>query len=520
VEALASKFGSGTSLNSTLAWNFGDPTAAYNNLRGFNAAHAYTTPGTYTITLTITTPDGHVGIDTTQITVSPDTRQTIYVSTSGSDSNNGLTAATAVQTLAKANSLLTSNTRLLLQAGDTFSSSNLNMLNASGMQNVYIGSYGTGAQPILMYTGPAVQGPIIGMSSTTSGLVVQGLTLTSIYNNADDKEAIPSGFFPIGNDITILDNTFGYLLNDMNMQGSPTNILVQGNTSPSPTDLNAYFAWVQGSNVAIVGNTVTDSIGEAIIRIGGANNILIADNNLTKQRDNGDKNVLSIQAGSYAYVYNNTLQDGPTSVGPIGVDSADPNVSFDYAVFDTNVVVNNNFLMQPGAHDLMYRNNVIQADGNTGFTINGQETSGGFNWQVQNVWIQNNTVTESGQWGGFLTISNGEATGVHVVNNLFVDPTFETGYGEAFITDNNNDMNSFAEISNNVWSVPSQVSSFAQGGYFFVGSNSSDPSGWLTPAQWEATGVPKGDVYQNVQLGATYSVNVNGFTAGSELPTA
>jgi hypothetical protein len=41
----------------------------------------------------------------------------------------------------------------------------------------------------------------------------------------------------------------------------------------------------------------------------------------------------------------------------------------------------------------------------------------------------------------------------------------------------------------------------------------------LTPAEWEATGLPKGDVYQNVQLGATYSVNVNGFTAGSDLPT-
>jgi len=520
VQALESNFGDGTLLNSIIAWNFGDPGSAYNTLRGFSAAHAYAAPGTYTITLTITTPDRRVGTATTTVTVSPDNRQTIYVSTTGSDSNNGLTPATPVQTLAEANSLMTSNTRVLLQAGDMFIFSNQNVLNAAGMQHVYIGSYGTGGQPLLMYNGPPVQGADIGMSSTTQGLVVQGLAFDSIYSDNNDKDPIPSAFFPVGNDIAILNNTFLNLLNDMNMQGSPTNVLVQGNISPYPTGLNAYFAWVQGAEIAFIGNTVADSAGEAIIRVGGASDILIADNNLTKQLDGGDKNVLSIQAGSYAYVYNNTLAIGPTSVGPLGVTTADPNVSFNYAVFDSNVVVDNNFLMQPGADDLMFRNNVIEADGNTGFTINGQETIGAFNWQVQNVWIENNTVTDSGMWGGFLTINNGEAQNVNVLDNLFVNPTFETGFGEGFIVDNNGDLNSFSQIANNVWSVPVAVSTFAQGGYFFVGSNPGNPSGWLTPAEWEATGIPTGDVYENVNLGATYSVEVDGFTAGSSLPTS
>ena len=85
----------------------------------------------------------------------------------------------------------------------------------------YIGSYGTGAAPILMYNGVATQGAMVEMSNSTQGLVVQGLTFDSIYTNNDDTQAIPSAFFPAGNNIAILDNTFMNVLNDMNMQASP-----------------------------------------------------------------------------------------------------------------------------------------------------------------------------------------------------------------------------------------------------------------------------------------------------------
>src|SRR5580658_9326813 len=38
----------------SISWNFGDGTAQYNSLKGFNAVHAYAAAGNYTITLTIT----------------------------------------------------------------------------------------------------------------------------------------------------------------------------------------------------------------------------------------------------------------------------------------------------------------------------------------------------------------------------------------------------------------------------------------------------------------------------------
>jgi hypothetical protein len=138
---------------------------------------------------------------------------------------------------------------------------------------------------------------------------------------------------------------------------------------------------------------------------------------------------------------------------------------------------------------------------------------------VQNVYIEHNTVTEPSVWGGLLSINDGEAQGIHIDNNLFVDPNYVTGAGAGFIKTDENDMNSFAEIKDNVWSIPASVNSWAQGGYFFESSDTGSQAGWLTPAEWEATGIPTGDVYENVNLGATYSVNVDGFTAGSYLPT-
>jgi len=40
-------------LDTRFNWNFNDTNAPYNTLTGFNAAHVYDTPGTYTATLTL-----------------------------------------------------------------------------------------------------------------------------------------------------------------------------------------------------------------------------------------------------------------------------------------------------------------------------------------------------------------------------------------------------------------------------------------------------------------------------------
>ena len=517
VQALASSFGDSDILHSTITWNFGDTGAPYNTLVGLNAAHAYATPGVYTITLTIATPDGHTADATATVTVQANTGTNIYVSTSGNDSNSGLSPDDPIQSLARANQLMTSNTNILFERGDTFDTASATPLNDNGYQNVFIGAYGTGANPIIMYTGPKAEGSLITAQAGTVGLTVEGLTFDSIYTNNMDTGSIPSAITPAGSDIAILNNTFLNVQDDVALNQSPSNVLVQGNSSPDPTALQGYFVWVQGNNIAIVGNTCANSVGESLIRVGGANNLLIAENNLSNIADAGGdvkdiaKASIAIQLGSYAYVYDNVAPSGSMGVGPLyntlPSSLADVNGQFNYCVFDSNQV-NGNIDIEPAAHYTLARNNVLYTDGGDGFVINAV-TSLFPNRQAQDVYLLNNTVYDSAQGGGFLLLDNGQALNVVVDNNVFIDPNFGGGSSVIYVDDNN--LGSFSQIQDNVWpDTPATV--------FYVNSVIGVSSSFLTPSEWQANGLSTGDVFENATPTGTFQVSADGFTAGSDLP--
>jgi len=520
VEAVASTFGSGDVLHDTIKWDFGDPGSAYDDLIGFNAAHAYARPGTYTITLTITAPNGQSGVATDNVTVSTDTRQTIYVSTSGNDNNNGLSSSTPIQSIARLNKLLTSDRRVLFQSGDTFDTNT--DVNVNSYHDDYFGSYGSGAQPVIMWNGPKTNGGLITAQPGTVGLVIQGLTFNSIYANNNNVSTIPDAIHPGGSGTAILGCTFLNVEDAINLNSAPTNVLIQGNSSPTQTDLNGYFVWVQGSNIVIVGNTCVNSDSQSDIRlsgadIAGADLVLVADNTL----GNSIKAAVAIEVGSYAYIYGNNVTSGVMGVGPLYNNSpsslAAPNATFEYCVFDSNVV-HSTILIQPNAIYTLARNNVIYTNGGggTGFVINAT-TSLFPNRQAKYIYLLNNTVFDPGVQGGFLLLTSGEALDVVVDYNLFVAPAFVTGAGSGIIYVDDNDMRSFSQILDNVWPVP-RVIQWANGGVFYVNSEVGIRTGYLTPAQWEATGIPKGDVYDNLILPTgTFEVTLDGFTAGSDV---
>jgi hypothetical protein len=524
VQALSSTFGSGTLLNSTISWNFGDPGSEYNTLVGFNAAHAYATAGTYTVTLTITTPDGHVGVATQTVTVSADNRTTIYVSPNGSDSNNGSSASQAIQSIDRLNQLIGSNTRVLFEDGGTYDVSD-QAINVAGLSHVYVGTYGSGAAPVLMYTGSSL-GSLFNFSASSQSITVDGLAINTVYSAGGGDDC--DGIDPMGNDIAIIGVNFNNIENAMNMNSGPSNVLIQDDSTLYQSGMDGYFTWIQGNDIVLLGNTIANSISQADLRIGGANDVEIAYNDFGKTTSTGDsyKNCMTIQNGQYAYIYQNTTTNGPLLVGPIGDPGSDTSASFQDVVIDSNTMNDDDVLINPNSIDVMVKNNVINQDNAYGIVVNSTEIGGGFNWQVQNLWLENNTVTEDGGGGGFIAIYNGDSQNIVMDNNVFDCPGLQVGNdGGVFVYDTNNTLQSFSEIKDNVWQTPASANSWYDGGEFYVDANPGEQQGYLTPAQWEQMTLssgenPTGDVYENVQLGSTYSVTADGFTAGSNLPNS
>src|SRR5205814_8425344 len=100
--------------------------------------------------LTLTNEAGKTDVATTSLNVVSEGRKKIYVSTSGSDSNDGLADTRPLRSFAKAISKLVSNEEILFKGGETFDVKNsMNIWS----DNVVIGSYGTG-KAILKYSGP------------------------------------------------------------------------------------------------------------------------------------------------------------------------------------------------------------------------------------------------------------------------------------------------------------------------------------------------------------------------------
>jgi hypothetical protein len=512
VNALSSTFGAGTVIDADYNWNFGDAGSAYNTLVGFDAAHQYSRPGNYTVTLQVTDSSGQTSTATAQVTVESASSLTpIYISESGNDSNTGAGPGQAIQSITRLNNLLASNSIVYFESGGTYY---LNAgINTSHFSNVEITSYGSGAQPILMYNGPYQQGAMVSVPSGSDGILVNGLTFDSIYKDNFDQHPLPFGVQLQGNNITVTNCTFYNVDYDFDMSLSPTNVLVQNNTSPSTTALNGYFAWVQGSDIDIIGNTVANSDDQHIIRVAGSGAVrtLIEDNTL----NNDVKGSIVLQVGSYAYVYGNVVAHGTIGVGPVeesGYLAAD--ASFSYAVLDSNIT-HDAIDFQPNAFHTMAKNNVLFSDGTGGFIVNSTDGS----WIVKDLYLQNNTVVSSSIVGSFLAVFHGETDGIHVDNNRFIEPTSEPGQNQGLVEDFNSDLSSFAEIKDNVWAIP-DPSWWALGGYFYVNAVAGVRSGYLTPQEWEATPLangayPTGDVYENVVAGANYSVFADGFLAGS-----
>jgi Ca2+-binding RTX toxin-like protein len=494
VHALATTLNAGSYLTARWQWDFGDPAGKYNYLEGWNAAHIYNNPGTYTIKLTVTNENGRSNTLKATVKVVADTRRTIYVdAVAGRDSNSGLSPAAAVRTVDRVQDLAASHTRILFKRGQKFVFDRSLSL---PFQDVYVGAYGSGDRPLLW----RVRNDGFGVSTiatydNSNQITVENLVFDSPYP-ARSNGAAPNigvdGFYPRGVNMTIRGCEFLNLDDGVNANGDPRGLLVQDNTAPLPTGLRNYFIWSEGSDHVYLGNSAANSTREHNVRSSGTVRILAAYNDFTNLDRAGvdapdySKGTIEVHRGGFAYIWRNELHDGPLRSGPRGAEFEPVNVTTDWVVFDSNQVFDHAVMIKIGTRHLVARNNIVRTKEDSAFVV---ETTDEWGRTVDDITIVNNTAITENPYGKFLNLpmAGGNRGAITLKNNLWINRTYEAGSrGSApvFVYAGNLDM--FKEISNNVWQKPRKVGSYGEGGLHYVWRVWSDRRGYKDAREWDA----------------------------------
>jgi hypothetical protein len=498
VNVHTSSFTDAQLLGATIVINFGDPGSGKLNIHhGFSATHYYSSAGDYAASATITLASGQVSSASIPITIATDNRP--------------------VNHLASGNTAIVNGDRNLLAPGGKYGPINL-----SGTTHTFVGAdSGSGTAPIVSGTNST---NAFTMSASCVGDTVDGLSLNSSSGAVDGCDIV-------GNATTFLNCTGAALEDVFNLNQNPTNVLIEncnipdGSQTPTATTVDGYLAWVQGSEIGIVNCTVTNTISQAIVRAAGVTDLELAFDNFTKATPANPsfKNCFTIQQGQYFSLYEDSLTNGPLDVGPLIGDGGPVNAMAQDVIIDSVSTNNNAIVINPNSIGVRIVNGLLDPPGETdGYAIyvNATAIVSGNKWQVQNLTIQDTTVSSTAAVTGFLFLSGGEASNIVFDNNLFVDPNLQIGNTQAaYIWNANADMNSFSQIQNNAWETPASIGQWMNGGTFVIGNGQTTQSAWITPGQWEKQSLsggrsPSGDIYQAFPEGAT-SFSADGVTYGA-----
>ncbi|QOV88004.1 PKD domain-containing protein [Humisphaera borealis] len=485
-------------LYATYQWDFGDPNGQYNRLPGWTAGHIYDQPGTYTIKLTITDGNGNSATTTKTVTVASDNRKTIYVDASnGSDANPG-TIGAPIKSYTKAASLTTHNTRILFKRGETWNTSGHLSVTSD---NVYIGAYGSGANPVLN----VVSGSAIQTFDSAQNVLIENLTFDSPYKAGVLAPKVGvSGIFVRGVGIGIRGCTFLNVDDGMNANGQPTGFIAQDNDAPLTTGIRGYLLWTEGNDIVALGNYAANSTREHCMRVKDANRLLIAYNNFTNvSRESVDKEdirkgTIVMQRGSWSYIYGNIVKDGPLHVGPRGEATEPSTTRTSWTVVANNKISNYEMIIFPGAVHTMIRNNVFTNTANqSAIAVNPSDPQGR---PVTDLIILDNTGYNYATYGRFLRVEGGaQADTITLGRNTYVMPNMTIGNNNtAGVSVSSYNLNAFKRIFNNIWPVPAATIKYAQGGVMWVDPTYAGQVGYKDPTEWLAYAEVEGDVFKRV----------------------
>jgi hypothetical protein len=398
---------------------------------------------------------------------------------------------------------------------------------------MYIGATGSGAPPVIYYDGPAQANiAAIQYSKTSSNIVIEDIEFDSSIVPTTTN-ALPDGADLAGNNLALIGCTFGNVANGVNLNQQPTNVLIQDSASASATCVQQYFAWVQATNVVLIGNTSTGSVlPQANFRFGGtgagdaaggSENVLFAFNNVAQSVAFGDafKNTVSVQAVENGDFVMNRLGNGPISLGPIGTDGTTSDSTWG-CVVRSNVLSDGQLHVGPQALNCLLNNNARLSSAKCPYEslVSIDATQGGATpWVVNGLEISNNVEFTLNPASQLLQIQEGQAIAVKLLNNVIVGNGITLNYnGPAYVVNSNPDWSSFVEIKGNLYG-PATIGQFQQSGVFYAGTAPQVQADYLTEAKWLALGFDQpGTINVPVVFDvASYRATVAGVIAGSTL---
>ncbi|MDB5295493.1 MAG: domain containing protein, partial [Phycisphaerales bacterium] len=488
-------------LYATYAWDFGDPSGAYNRLPGWTAGHVYDRAGTYTVRLTVTDGNGKSSTTSTTVSVTGDSRRMVYVDASaGKDSNSG-SSSSPIKSFARASEFAKSgNVKILFKRGQTWTTTHA--MSVTGA-NVHVGAYGSGSNPVLSVASGT---SAIQTFKSSKHTVIENLTFDSPYKpkGAIANKTGVSGVFVGGTDVAVRDCTFLNVDDGVNANQNPTGFIFEDNDAPSATGIRGYLGWLQGNGVVALGNHAANSTREHTIRIMDGKNVLIAYNDLTNLNrqsagdgQDGSKGTIEMQRGSWAYIYGNTTHGGPIRVGPRGEGTEPSSTNTSWVVIDNNKIGGYQLNVYPGTHHLAIRNNSFSANAISAIAINPRDNYGR---TVSDIHIVGNTATNSSSTGRFLRVEGGLLPGtITLGKNTYVARNLAVGSDNtAPVSVLGTNLGGFKTIYNNVWPVPKSIIKYAQGGVMWVATSYTGQAGYKSPSEWFAFSQVNGDVFRNV----------------------
>ncbi len=458
--------GKGDLMTATYTWNFGDSASSsvYNVVEGWSAAHKYSTPGSYSISLTVVNEQGQSGTKRLNVNVVPSTRQVYYISRQGSDSNSGTTQSAPIKTLSKVRALTADrgNYELRFKSGETHLFGTEGGMVVQG-RNVVITTYGGADRARFLWTQATASAgqAFISLQNAAEDSVIENISfdtdLMSLFGRTNhfEKDGIPMAVASHGRRITLHNNEFKNVKDALNITKNihiPSGYLIQKNIAPLATGLRGYLVWNGGGyQVSIFGNSAENSTREHIVRFASEAQLMNAFDNIFRNTDIDQadmrKGGFTVQAGSLVYLNSNQLHEGGAGFEPLGYDRGTRGEylrfgkllknHFDpYLTNSEQVSVSwAGFFVGDGARRVLLANNMFGIGRATGATaykvgIEVKACSVDYNRCASDITIAHNTFAAARDSSNrkFLQIHAGQRGSVKIQNNLMVMPVWDAGH--------------------------------------------------------------------------------------------